>query len=103
MKKPIIVESQSAFLDSLFKPIEGKTADGYVVKRTKNTCVVWLHGKEYTINTWLCWLKRDTVSKVYQFAVLDLPYTLTTLTEVAESLCVKRYWVNGEIRSTFKA
>lgn len=45
-----LANNQSAMLDSLFTPVNGKTYDGYIEKVTKNKIDFWARGKHYTIN-----------------------------------------------------
>ena len=56
MKKPIIASgvilapNQYAFTDSLFNPIEGMTADGYIVRVLKKGIRLFFRGEFYTLN-----------------------------------------------------
>jgi len=74
MNKTIITRDKASFLESLFKPINGKTADGYVSKRLKNRIVVWLAGKEYTVNAHKVWCNMTKLANGqtwYSHAVID--------------------------------
>jgi hypothetical protein len=90
-----IVENERAFTETLFKPINGKTADGYVAKRGKRFCDVWIAGKVYRINRWLVWCKQCEASKVWQHAVLDLPFTLSELDTAARALSTGSEWLGS--------
>lgn len=70
----IILQSKSAFTDTLFNPVNGHTADGYVSKRLKTGVVVWLAGTEYMVNRHKVWcnMTRQHDGKVwYSHAVID--------------------------------
>jgi len=96
---PVIVESKRAFLESLFSP--GGTADGYVVRRGKRFVDVFLAGREYRLNCWLVWCKRNGPGELWQHAVLDLPFTMAAADEAARKLVTGSEWVGTELRRQF--
>jgi hypothetical protein len=98
----VIVENEAAFTETLFKPINGRTADGYVVKRGKRFCDVWVNGKVYRINSYLVWCMGSPGAWTY--AVCELPFTLSALRDAARALAVGYpEWVGNESRYTFTA
>jgi hypothetical protein len=103
---PVIVESKAAHTETLFKPVNGRTADGYVIRRAKDHVDVWLCGKEYRINRWLVWCKgskQEDGRILWQHGVLDIPFTLAAADSAARALSAGSYWVNREVAYQFKA
>lgn len=98
----VIVENESAFKETLFKPINGRTADGYVIKRGKRFCDVFLCGKTYRINSYLVWCMGGPGSWTY--AVLEIPFTLSAQHEAARALAIGEVdWNGNEPRYSFVA
>lgn len=96
---PVIVESKAEFTESLFKPINGRTADGHVIRRAKHHIDVFLCGHEYRINRWLVWCKgskQDDGRTLWQHAVLDIPFTLLNADEAARKLTTGSEWLGAE-------
>lgn len=44
-----IADNKAAFQEALFKPVNGRTHDGYIVRATKTHVDFWARGKDYTI------------------------------------------------------
>jgi hypothetical protein len=94
---PVIVENQAAFVETLFKPINGKTADGYVLKRGKRFVDLFLAGKTFRLNKWGVFCQRD--GEVWQHAVLTLGkmgWGLSAMDEVRQQFTVSRDWTGSE-------
>jgi len=101
-RAPVIVANADAFTETLFKPIEGRTADGYVVKRSKRFCDVWLNGTIYRINGELVWCAPCTFSDGRKgWTYSNLPFSLMGLDDAARALVVSSEWVNGSVRRFF--
>ena len=60
-----IAENEKQLIDSLFS--DGGTFDGYVVKRNKRSAVVFLLGKEYTLNRYgvICSMRMLDNGKIW--------------------------------------
>lgn len=68
------MRNKDAFLATLFQPVNGRTADGYVSKRTPSGVVVWLANKEFMINlngVWCNMSKLENGRTLYSHAVID--------------------------------
>ena len=98
MLGPVIVESQAAFVETLFHPINGKTADGYVIRRGKRFVDVFLAGREFRLNKWGVWCQKD--GEVWQHAVLTLNalgWGMAAMDGARQRLTVSSQWEGGEI------
>lgn len=97
-----IVETQKQLIESLFIPIDGQTADGYVIRRALNYVDVWVLGKEYRINRWLVWCKsskQEDGTILWQHACLDVPWMPSK--DAARALSKGRRWIGKELAHTF--
>lgn len=85
---PIIADNEGAFTDSLFNPVDGRTADGYVVKRGKKFVDVFLLGREYRVNAHRVWCKgaKTESGTFWQHAILDFPWSGSTMDDAAREL-----------------
>ncbi len=45
-----IAKNKDEFLNSLFKPVDGKTYDGYIIRRTKTGVRLFMFGDEFHVN-----------------------------------------------------
>ena len=86
-REPIIVESKSAYLDTLFQPVNGRTADGYVVRRSARFIELELFGRQYVINRWGVWATGTRKANAFAFSH-DLPFDSYTRRQIVEALSV---------------
>jgi hypothetical protein len=96
-KSPEICASKDEFLETLFRP--GGTADGYVIRRRKHFCDIWLLGKEYRINHWLVLCERTPCGE-WTFAG-KLPWGNIGMDAAFRELVVGCEWRGNEIMRFF--
>jgi hypothetical protein len=94
-KRPlVIVENEKEFSATLFKPINGRTADGYVRKRGKRFCDVFLAGKIVRINRFGVWCEQGSDGR-WTFANLS-QFGYMALCDAAEALAIGSDWSGRE-------
>jgi hypothetical protein len=95
----VIVENEREFSATLFKPINGRTADGYVRKRGKRFCDVFIAGKICRINRFGVWCEQGSDGR-WTFANLS-QFGYAALCDAADALAVSTSWERKEKEYTF--
>lgn len=88
---PVIVSNEAEFTETLFKPIDGRTADGYIVRRGKRFVDIWLCGKQFRVNRYLVLCEQGDNGAWYH-GILSVPFGFGALTEAFEKLALGSEW-----------
>lgn len=87
-----LANKESQMLESLFKPVSGRTYDGFIRKVKRTSIDFWARGKEYTITRRGLVVARSRTpdgKTWYQYQIDDLFPTLSLEHEFASAMLEK--------------
>lgn len=95
---PVIVESQTEFIGSLF--VGPKTPDGFVIRRLKRRVDVFLAGQYLSVNAHRVWIRKTEDGR---WTFIDHPqWTYAAMGAAADALVKFTEYRNGEIVASFR-